>query len=56
MGPEITLGAITRASGRGLGPGNLEIFGLQIALAFRLDAISQDRHASKILRRRPYKS
>ncbi len=28
-------------SGKGLGPGNLDFFGPQIALAYRLDAISQ---------------
>ena len=33
--------SITWASGRGLGPGNLEFFGPQMALAYRLDAISQ---------------
>ncbi len=33
--------SITRASGRGLGPGNLEFFGSQTELAYRLDAISQ---------------
>jgi hypothetical protein len=27
--------------GKGLGPGNLEFFGPQMALAYRLDAISQ---------------
>ncbi len=33
---------ITWASGRGLGPGYLEFFGPQMALAFQLDAISQE--------------
>jgi len=33
----------TRASGMGLGPGNLEFFGPQMALAYRLDAISQGK-------------
>ncbi len=35
--------SITRASGRGLGPGNLDFFGPQMAIAitYRLDAISQ---------------
>jgi hypothetical protein len=33
--------SITRASGRGSGPGNLEFSGPQMALAYRLDAISQ---------------
>jgi hypothetical protein len=33
--------SITRASGKGLGPGNLEFFGPQMALAYWLDAISQ---------------
>jgi hypothetical protein len=41
MGPEIFLRSITRAGGRGLGPGNLEFFGPQMALDFRLDVISQ---------------
>ncbi len=31
--------SITWASGRGLGPGNLNFFGPQMALAYRLDAI-----------------
>jgi hypothetical protein len=35
--------SIMRASGRGLGPGNLKIFGPQMALAYWLDAISQGR-------------
>ncbi len=41
MGPEISLRSITWASGRGLSPGNLEflLFGPQMALAYRLDAI-----------------
>ncbi len=56
MGPEISLRSITMASGRRVGPGNLEIFGSQMALAYRLDAISQDLHASKTLRTGPYKS
>jgi hypothetical protein len=34
--------SISWASGRGLGPWNLEIFGPQMALAYRLDAISQE--------------
>ncbi len=34
--------SITWASGRGLGPGNLEFFGPQMTLAYRLDAISQN--------------
>jgi hypothetical protein len=33
--------SITRASGRGLGPGNGEFVGTQMALAYPLDAISQ---------------
>jgi hypothetical protein len=33
--------SITWASGRGLGPGNLEIFGPQMALGYRFNAISQ---------------
>ncbi len=33
--------SITWASGRGLSPENLEFFGPQMALAYRLDAISQ---------------
>jgi hypothetical protein len=33
--------SIIWASGRGLGPGNLEIFWPQMTLAYRLDAISQ---------------
>ncbi len=32
--------SITRASGRGYGPGNLDFFGPQMALALRLDSIS----------------
>ncbi len=36
--------SITWASGRGLGPGNLEFFGPQMALAYRLDAISQTQN------------
>jgi hypothetical protein len=32
---------MTRASGRGWGNGNLKFFGPQMALAFRLDTISQ---------------
>jgi hypothetical protein len=35
-------GSFTWASGRGLGPGNLEFFRPKMALAYRLDAISQD--------------
>jgi hypothetical protein len=34
--------SIIWASGRGLGTGNLEFFGSQMALAYRLDAISQN--------------
>jgi hypothetical protein len=33
--------SITWASERGLGPGNLEFFGHQMALAYLLDAISR---------------
>jgi hypothetical protein len=33
--------SITWPSGRGMGPGNLEFFGPQMALAYQLDAISQ---------------
>jgi hypothetical protein len=33
--------SITWASGRGLGPGSFEFFGPQMALAYRLEAISQ---------------
>jgi hypothetical protein len=35
--------SITWASGRGLGPGNLEFFGPQMALAYRLDVISAQK-------------
>jgi hypothetical protein len=31
----------TRGSGRGLGPRNLDFFGLEMVLPYRLDAISQ---------------
>jgi hypothetical protein len=44
--------SITWASGRGLGPGNLEFFGPQMALAYRLDAISQGLNLS-IFRAQP---
>jgi hypothetical protein len=40
---------IARASGRGLVPGNLEFFGPQVALAYRLDAVSQDPKNSQFL-------
>jgi hypothetical protein len=33
--------SITWASGKGLGPGNLDFFGSQMVLAYWLDAISQ---------------
>ncbi len=33
--------SITWASGRGLGSGNLDLFGTQMAPPYRLDAISQ---------------
>jgi hypothetical protein len=33
--------SITWVSGRGLGPGNLNFFGPHMALAYRLNAISQ---------------
>ncbi len=33
--------SITLTSGRGLGPGNLDFFGPQMALAYQLGAISQ---------------
>jgi hypothetical protein len=39
--------SITWASVRGLGPGNLEFFGPQMALAYWLDAISQDPKNSR---------
>ncbi len=39
--------SITWASGRGLGPGNLEFIGPQMALAYRLDAISQGPKSSR---------
>ncbi len=39
--------SITWASGRGLGPGNIEFFGPQMALAFRFNAISQDQKKSR---------
>jgi hypothetical protein len=35
------------ASGRGLGTGNLEFFGPQMALAYRFNAISQDQKKSR---------
>ncbi len=47
--------SIAWASGRGLGPGNLEVFGPQMALASRLDAISQGPK-TLALRTRTYKS
>ncbi len=34
-------------SGRGLGPGNLDLFGPQMALAYRLYAISQGPNKSR---------
>jgi hypothetical protein len=34
-------------SGRGLGPGNIDFFGPQMALAYRLDAISQGPNKSR---------
>jgi hypothetical protein len=40
--------SITRGSGRRLGPGILEFFGPQMALAYRLDAISQGPKNSRI--------
>jgi hypothetical protein len=39
--------SITWASGRGLGPGNLNFFGPQIAFAYWLDAISQGAEKSQ---------
>jgi hypothetical protein len=39
--------SITWASGRGEGPGNLEFFGPQMTLAYRLDAISQGSKKSR---------
>ncbi len=43
-----TRASITRASGKGLGPGILDFFGPQMALAYRLDAISQGPKNSQI--------
>ncbi len=40
--------SITWGSGRGLGPGILEFFGPQMALSYRLDAISQGPKNSRI--------
>ncbi len=40
--------SITRGSGRGLGPGILEFFGPQMALAYRIDAFSQGPKNSRI--------
>jgi hypothetical protein len=40
--------SITWGNGRGLGPGILEIFGPQMALAYRLDALSQGPKNSQI--------
>jgi hypothetical protein len=40
--------SITWASGRGLGPGIIEFFGPQMALTYRLDAISQGPKNSRI--------
>jgi hypothetical protein len=39
--------SVTWASGRGLVLGNLEFFGPQMALAYRLDATSQDPKYSR---------
>jgi hypothetical protein len=39
--------SITWASGRGLGPGNLDFLLPQMALAYRLDAISQGPKKSR---------
>ncbi len=39
--------SITWARGRGLGPGYLKFFGPQMALAYRLDAISQGQKNSR---------
>jgi hypothetical protein len=44
---------ITLASGRGLGPGNLEFFGPQMALAYQLNAISQGPKNSRFPRPNP---
>jgi hypothetical protein len=40
--------SITRASGRGKGPGILKFFGPQMALAYQLDDISQGPKNSRI--------
>ncbi len=55
----IRAASITYASGRGLGPGNIEFFGPLMALAYRLDVISQDPknfriHERKIMSRWPW--
>ncbi len=39
--------SITWASGKGLDPGNLDIFRPQMALAYQLDAISQGPKKSR---------
>jgi hypothetical protein len=39
--------SITWASGKGLGPGNLDFFRLQMALTYKLDAISQGPKKSR---------
>ncbi len=39
--------SIIWASGRGLGPGNLQFFGPQIELTYLLDAFSQDPKNSR---------
>jgi hypothetical protein len=39
--------SITLANGRGLGPGNLDFFGPQMALAYWLNAISQGPKKSR---------
>ncbi len=46
--------SISWVSGRGLGPGNLEFFGTQMALAYRLNAISQGPKNSQFSRVRPH--
>jgi hypothetical protein len=45
--------SITWASGRGLGPENLEFFGPQMALTYRLDDISQGPKKSQFPRPNP---
>jgi hypothetical protein len=44
---------ITLASGRGLDPGNLKLFGPQMALPYQLDAILQGPKNSRFLETNP---